>query len=391
MMKRLLKIGTLNIPADRWNDALEYFDEILVFTIERELNPLSDRRFIYKSLITSDTNSLLRRFILKLYSITHTYKQSRFLNLISLNIVLILKFKLLRKIASYNTEIWHSSYNDFDDSNFLTCLLCFFKKKEICIVKSYKESRPEYNYLEYKNLDIAKLIVLNDKLNLDFFKKKYANMDWEHKSLKLGLDEDWRSFKYQSLNIKFNKYSQIDGKLHVVILAGRVLSDSTDKRSGGRLYYIDMIEDFVKVGLIVHLHTSRRIPDKDNIDRYEKLVEEYPNSFFIEKPLNFIHTPIDAYKILGRYDFGILHNSIKGTSVSDFDQMNIPHRFYEYQIAHVVPIVKRGDKLVLEHLFVKDKVGVIYDSVKDLVSMDISTIVFKCNSFKDFIKILYGK
>ena len=106
------------------------------------------------------------------------------------------------------------------------------------------------------------------------------------------------------------------------------------------------------------------------INKYKLLENEYPTKFFIEKPLNFEDYPITSYKILSRYDFGVLHNFDDVATVSEFDKINIPHRFYEYQNAEVIPIIKSGDTIVMEKFFREYDCGYVYNNLEDLKCVD---------------------
>ena len=62
---KLLKIGSLNIPRNRWNDSLNYFDEVNVacFSRETENDNLQYVKFNEKKLL----NKLLIKLINKMH------------------------------------------------------------------------------------------------------------------------------------------------------------------------------------------------------------------------------------------------------------------------------------------------------------------------------------
>jgi hypothetical protein len=255
------------------------------------------------------------------------------------------------------------------------------------VTRAYKETRPGYIFDELNSLKFSQRIVFNDEANKKFIERKYGTQIFDRKNIVTGIDEDYRKYDITSTTFTSRKLSESDGKMHVVILAGKVLSDPNDSRSGSRLFYISMIKNFIENGFVVHLDTLQIVPDQMGINRYSMLAAEYPNEFIIEPPSSFKSNPYAAYEKLSRYDYGILHNFIEGSTVSEFDKVNIPNRFYEYQIAQVTPIIKKGTTILLEKIINEKKCGVIYDTLDDLKEKH-SVSYFK-PSFKDYINTLY--
>lgn len=375
----LLKIGTLNIPKNRWLDALEKFEKIYVFCSDAE-EEIKNENVIYlkinlKKFLNRACLFFIRRFNDKSWLRAVLRFMVFFLKMINL--------KLIKKISSLCVDYIHSSYNDFDESNLLTLLL----PHKLKITRAQKETRVTENNLEYLCLKRCDRIILNDIECKYFFENKYGCNFFNDKKVLLNYDEDVRYSKLESM-IKLNhKLSDIDHKIHAVILAGRVLSDKNDKRSGGRLYYIDVIKGLLEAGFVVHLHTKNILPYKD-YNPYLELTEEN-SDFIIEKPLDFEVNAVESYGILSRYDIGILHAYIDGHAVSIFDKVNLPNRYFEYMLAHVCPIVPRGKTIVTEKVFSENKTGLIYDNLSDINLNSIKDIRYINTFFKDYISSIY--
>ncbi len=380
---RLLKIGMLDMQSERWLDALETFESVTVIKgirDEKQVDGLNYYEF--------DMHTSLRRLLLRF--IMH-FNENRHIQwfeylLICLYRLTINDEKKFLKGLEYD-EV-HVSYNDYDESALLLCLLKPYLRKGVRITRAYKETRPEFKYLERKAFEYSDRIVLNANENYDFFVKKYGKALFDNKEIICGLDEDAIGKKYISGMVYLDKLSKIDGKYHVVILAGRVFSDNTDLRSGSRLYYIPMIKECIKAGLIVHLHTMHIYNDKLGINQYEVLKEQYPDTFFIEPALDFTgENWKNAYSTLTRYDYGIMHNFIEGTPNTEFDKYNIPHRYYEYQLAHVAPLLLNNKTIVMQRILKEQQTGVIYSDFKELLKP--LTVTFNINCFANYIKELY--
>lgn len=342
---KLLKVGTLNIPQNRWLDALEKFEKVYVLCWDSE-KELNNEYFIYIKIPLNFFNkfcySLIRRM--------NHEKFLRFFEKICINLFSFVNRRTLRKIPFDEIDYIHSSYNDFDESNLFTVIL----PEKYEITRAQKESRIENDNLEYFCMQRSSRIILNDIECKKFFENKYGKNFFVNKNVLVDLDEDVRYSRLNNIIELDSKLSSVDGKIHAVILAGRVLSDVDEQRSGGRLYYVDIIETLLKAGFVVHLHTKMIIPNKDGCNLYAELAQR-DNNFIIENPLDFECNPKSAYKILSRYDIGILHAYNLTHKVIFFDKVNIPHRYYEYQLAHVCPIVPEGCTIVIEKMFLKKK------------------------------------
>lgn len=344
---KLLKVGTLNIPRNRWLDALEKFEKVYVLCWDSE-KELDNECFIYIKIPLN----FLNKFCYSLIRRVNHERFLRFFEKICINLFSFINKRTLREIPFSEIDCIHSSYNDFDESNLFTVIL----PEKHDITRAQKESRIENDNLEYFCMQKSNRIILNDIECKKFFENKYGKNFFVNKDVWVDLDEDVR---YSRLNniIEFDsKLSSVDGKIHAVILAGRVLSDVDELRSGGRLYYINIIEDLLNTGFVVHLHTKMIIPNKDGRNLYVELAQRDSN-FIIERPLDFECDSKNSYKILSRYDIGILHAYNLTHNVIFFDKVNIPHRYYEYQLAHVCPIVPKGYTIVTEEIFLEKKLA----------------------------------
>lgn len=390
----LLKIGPLNGSAYRWLDALDFFSMIYVVLLKSNREKrLSDSRIKY---IEFDDTKPFNRFLILVIKylcevlplwINTDKKKSSILTKFSLKLLATFNAKWLNGWRGFFCDEVLVSYNDFDESGILFLLLKDRLSGDARITRAYKESRPGFNLVERESFRYADRLVFNHRGHYEFFEKKYGKDLFANKEILLDLDEDFCG-KQAVINFSpLTKLSLSDGKLHVVILASKVFSDTSNKRSGARLCYISMIEEFLSVGLSVHLHTLKIYPDKNGVNQYEKLAYKNPN-FIIEPPLDFNKTQ-EAMAILSRYDYGVMHNYIEGTSNSGFDKYNIPHRYYEYQIAEVIPLLKKNETVVLEDIISEKNTGCIYADCKEILNFNKSNITFCKQTFSEYIDALY--
>jgi hypothetical protein len=240
--------------------------------------------------------------------------------------------------------------NDFDSSFGFAVILGLLG---IPYVLTFKETRIYPNDFERFALDNAIRIIVPHEWYVELFKKKYG-VDYSKKLL-YG-DIDWRSkYVYEIISKKnVQKLSEIDGKIHVCILSGRAIWDKNESRSRGRYYYVDIIKELLQAGFSVHLHTKFLIksvnePVFTQNNPYYDLKKQYPESFFIEKPINLLRP--EGYLELRKYDLGLLTSGAaqEDKEFMEFEQYNIPNRYYEYQMAGVVPIAPRGTLKYMEN------------------------------------------
>lgn len=378
MKKSLLKIGTLYHPGDRWLDVLSLFDDVTVFCYEDEVH-LQDPHFHYIQL--DRTKGLNPLFLRALYHY-NTRMHCEFLVKMIVSAIRLFNLKTVKQVEKVHADFIHSSYNDFDKSYLLTMLV----HTKQTITRVQKETRPAPTVLEKLCLQKCSRLGFNEEACYQFYASKYPGM-LDKKEIVTDVDEDARSERLQPFSHLSPKLSIEDGRVHAVILAGRVLSTSSDVRSGGRLYYLDTIKRLLAAGFVVHLHTPRIIPF-NGYEPYTPLSKEN-SDFHIEGPLDFEHDPTHAYQTLSRYDVGILHAYIHGTDVQRFDQVNIPNRYYEYLIAHVCPIAPRGENEVLAKLFTQKHTGILYQDLSDLTLQRVKEVQYPPITFKAYFKRLY--
>lgn len=381
---KLLKLGRLEKPVGRWKDSFQLFDGISVIKLYDD--EAEDPAFNY---IRFPKANLALRILSRVSSSLNENKGAKW--------VLDFAFSLLRNSATKGIQPLlskceydevHVSYNDYDESAFLLTLLYPYLNHSVRITRPYKETRPEWKYLERKAFELSNRIVFNEIENVSFFEKKYGKSFFKNKKILTGLDEDAIGDEHINSVKYLPKLSETDGRRHLVILCGRAFSDASDKRSGSRLYYVALIKEFLDAGFAVHLHTLKMIPDSNGVNQYEVLKEKYKESFFIEPPLSFDDNHfVESYGILSRYDCGVLHNFVEGTPNTEFDKYNIPHRYYEYELAHVAPILLRGKTIVMERLLEEKKSGVVYSKPSEISLKE--KCVYDIRSFSDYIKALY--
>lgn len=399
---RILRIGYAGFPTSKFLDLLEQEEvEKVIFVASKSEEKLFED--LYRTA--------------KFFGREDLVQQKAVFNFVDFNLLKKVINRFNRKFSTdffvgkiYNFKDFKDNYdfvwigdNDFDGSNSLVkAAKNFFK---IPVYRSYKEtrfrkSRSEINMLVYSD----KLIFPHEKY-LDFFSELYQ---LELKDKTFFADLDWRYSETVSWvkNLEIKKLSRLDGIPHVCILTGVAFWDPSEKRSGNRYYFIDIINDLIKIGAKVHLHAFKIIKNRESkpaageSNPYLDLAKT--GKLIIERPLNLYAGSAD-YSILKRYDAGILHpkiyDELKQTNypLYRFQQINIPNRFYEYEMADVVPLLEKNSSHYLEHLINQKGFGLIYSDLEDLKSKLwklIDTSPDKSNNiktFKDFSKVLIQK
>ncbi|MCR4660962.1 MAG: hypothetical protein K5765_03045 [Clostridia bacterium] len=375
----LLKIGMLNTPENRWKDSLSIFDNVTVLRVfeEKEVEGINVVSIKFKKL----------QWLVKV--ILNRTKKIRFLNFISVLLILVLRMLCYKKIKIIKTieydEI-HVSYNDFDESSLLFMLFKPYLKKDVRITRAYKEMRNNYDYLEKCSFLYADRIVFTTEDSKLFIENKYGNI-FQNKDVVCGLDEDYRLSSIINNVTYAKKISDEDKKIHAVILAGRVLSNPFDKRSGSRLYYIDLIQELLSYGVVVHLQ-AKKITDYNGKNPYYDL-EKSNDNFIIEHDIDFSSDALKSYNTLSKYDVGILHAHHNNKSSYEFDRINIPNRYYEYEISHVVPIEIKGKNVIMDRMN-EQKKALCLDSFKNIKLEQTKDIIWDTPSFSFYINSLYG-
>ena len=385
IMSSLIKLGPLNINRERWLDALEVFDGVHVVRLTNDSEPEIGEGFQYHYLPKNVINTLL----VKACGFSKKRKWCKLFSYFGIGLLRLINYNWVKKIVSIDAQEVLSSYNDFDESGILTVMLAeSLKASGKHITRAYKETRPEFDAFEIGAFYHSDRIVLNAPECIEFFKNKWGDDVFKDKEIISNLDEDWLSQYEISSIVKKKKLSEFDGRLHAVILAGRVMSDCSDKRSGSRLYYIPLICELLESGIAVHLHTLRIINDVNGVNQYEVLKAKYPDAFYIESPLPMEgETIADSISLLSRYDLGIMHNYVDGTSNTAFDRYNIPHRYYEYEAAGVAPILQRGRAFVMERILKENCSGIIYSQLSEIKT--VPDLAFQTPTFKEYIESLY--
>lgn len=386
----LIKLGgRKHLGEERWRGALSIFNKIYVPCF------FNDRDWIIENdnIITIRQNkTFLKSKLLGLLNRTNSHKSLNWLSWLSIYFMRLLNRSWINEVRNIDSDFILCSYGDYDKSD-LTCLIA---KPAINkpIVRAYKETRPEYSFKEVKALHLADIIVLYDKELKIFLEKKYGKDLFKSKKVLLGYDENALPSCILT-GIRYDKkYSEQDGKVHLVILTFRVDSSPNRDRDEGRYYYIDVIKALIQSGIIVHLHCAQ-YNDDNGINRYKELQDKNPGMFFMEPALEMKHSStasewIKSCEILSRYDAGLLHNIVGQSRVSAFDKINIPHRFFAYEAAHVTPIIKRGENVVLERMFAEKKCGFVYNSFEDLPKLLHTGIEYYTPSYEDYLKAIFN-
>ncbi|MCD8158162.1 MAG: hypothetical protein LUD77_04495 [Clostridiales bacterium] len=387
--RTLLKLGgRKHLGEERWRGALTLFDEVYAacfFTEPKwEIKSSSVKTFeIPYKFITSNCLGLLNK--------TNEKKYLNWLSWLAVWAMRAANIKWLKNLKKNNPDYVLCSYGDYDKSD-VTCLIAkpVIKKP---IVRAYKETRPEYSFRELKTIKAADKVVLYDIELKKFLENKYGDDLFKNKKVIIGYDENALPSCILD-NIKYQKkFSETDGKLHLVILTFRVDSAPNRKRDQNRYYYIDVIKKLIEAGVVVHLHCAE-YNDDNGVNRYEELQKNNPDIFYLEKPLEMKHSStaeewVKSCEILSRYDAGLLHNIVDESSVSKFDKINVPHRFFAYEAAHVTPIIEKNDNIVLERMFREKKCGFVYNFFEDLPEILNTKINYYTPSYEDYLKAIF--
>lgn len=266
--------------------------------------------------------------------------------------------------------------NDFDSSFGLASICCALG---IPYVLTFKETRMRQNdVLERLAIEGAKKIVVPHEGYIDFIRKKHG-IDITKKAI--FADVDWRGkFVYEKYlkDKNIEKLSEKDGRPHICILSMRTVWDKNESRSPGRYYYLDIIEKLVKEGFVVHLRTKYIIKSLDEPiftqnNPYFELARKFPKNFFIEPPIDLSEP--EGYYELAKYDYGLVTSgAAKDPDFLEFEQHNVPNRYYEYQMARVIPIAPKGNLKYMER------------NAVDTIFFESPTEILKVNSKNEEIK-----
>lgn len=375
----LLKIGNLDIQPEKWTDATCVFDRIYVLGIQQNISNFE--RVLFCDMEFTKTVRLL----LKIQARCNRHRFLNSLSVLCLKLIRRMTKKQLLEVAEMDYDEILVSYSDYDYSSLLLYLIAPYLKRNIRITRAYKETRSTYNFLEMMSFKLSNRIVLNSEYNKSFLEKKY-NLIFDKKDVVLNIDEDYRQSQTQEKIQYAKKLSSYDNKIHAVILAGRVLSDKKERRSGSRLYYVDLIEKLLACGMVVHLQTKTIVPYKNYNPYHEIAIKN--SDFVIENSINFSENRWKSYNILSQYDIGILHAHANEDSSYFFDKVNLPHRYFEYELAHVVPIDIKGENILVDKKAEEGHALVVNDFAEISFEM-LSKIVWEYPTFVEYISTLY--
>lgn len=420
----ILHIGNSNVSFTRFIDILqrEELKKLIIFTTSNDN--------LYDKIMSSCGGNPIfednkHKLIPCVYKLNHTYLLVQkifnysirlsfftlliksFLNKMEFLIDIYLKFskfpELNYVLNKYNPDfIWSGSHN-FDNSNLLTWFVS--KKTKVKIVRSYKETNGTFMLDEKKALKVSDVNIFPTQSYTQHFLNLYPQIDLKSKSIYYG-DEDWRYsglINYMSKEV-VQKYSSVDNIPHIVILTGRATFGKNDSFTNNRYNYINLINEFINKGVHVHLHCAffynSDINKADNSINNPYYNIQMNNSFFhVEEKIN-LENSFENYKILKKYDAGILHNYNSSDEISVFSKINIPNRLYEYQMCNVRPILIYDTMEEVEKIISNTNFGFLGHSYEDICSkmkefvknsiqpeINISTV----NSYNDFSDIILNK
>jgi len=366
---KILRLGSINPPTSRLLDLLnsDCLEKITLYLKENEVQYIQD---LYDTATFFNVEYLLKKIEIKKYSelkvLSKLYRKigEKLHSKCLIRMAYLYLARELKRCKIYDYDAIWIGENDFDGSNHIFVAMKPFFPKEIPVIRSYKETRFKKNWAEYVTLsNVGHLIIpscsyidfFKDLYNLKLYKTSFADLDWRYSKTIKWVKE-----------IKEEKLSVYDRRPHVCILTGRALSDTTEIRSGHRYYFIPVIKELIERGIAVHLHATRIVIDKYGRNAYAE-ISRGNDLFTIEKTLKLTAGSND-YRILKRYDAGIMHPQIpiENYALKKFQQINIPNRIYEYQIADVVPLVQAGTSKDVERLIKNTNFGIIFKDYDEL-------------------------
>jgi len=211
--KILLKLGgRKHLGEERWKGVLELFDEVncaCLFT-EPDWEIEDDRVKIIKL-----KRTFLSSKFIGVINHANNKKNLAWLNHLAIWGMRLINLGWMKSIKAVEADAILCSYGDYDKSDFIYAIAKPALKKPV--VRAYKESRVEYNFLELNALKSAGTIVLYDVALQKFLEKKYGSTLFEGKKLVIGLDENaLPSCILDRIKYK-ERFSALDGRLHVVI------------------------------------------------------------------------------------------------------------------------------------------------------------------------------
>lgn len=231
------------------------------------------------------------------------------------------------KICVDSFDILWCGGNNFDRSNVI--LLWFKYSGKLLplsnVVRSYKESSGQFSLDEWLMLQQSIAYIFPSQDYLKFYTDIYGEKVLASAGSIRFMDEDVRYSKLK----KFISSLEVEKVPNsVVILTGRLLLESVTP-SDERYIYYDYCIDLVKSGYQVFIHTPKST--KSVLEAYRAI-----EGVSVLNPLD-LESSIEDYRILSRYEFGVMHNPRVKEKLSSFTLINVPNRYYEYEMCNVQP------------------------------------------------------
>ena len=400
----ILRFGGLGVASHRYIDVLDQeniqsicfiVDKNMKHEIEELINGIRyfKKQYLLKKISVIDYkttlfNKLIRKVLISFYK---WYLPVAFSNLLNIN----LKRKLNDiDLKSYNI-VWIGD-NDFDGSNYVYFSISkILKKNGLKVIRSYKETRSRYLFLEKYMLNEIDVFVFPYKAYKDFFEKIYGSNILEGKCIEYS-DLDQRSrFHYEGLQNKNHvKYSDIDGKIHIAIVTGRAACYPCE-RSGNRYVLFKKIEELLLQGYCVHLFVKTIIHSVSDgremsDSTYHQLAKKNTNFHLSFEKLS-LGSPI--YDELLKCDYGFLHHIVTNDngSLFEFQKINVGNRFFEYQCAGLPPVIEKSDsETTVQEELAKKHNGIVYKNIDELNKKTASNRKKELIYINSFPKALVG-
>lgn len=392
---KILRLGGVNPTTSRFLDLLSLpeIEQLDLLLNENEKDYINELYEVARYFDVQHLLSKIRINVLNIGAVRRVLMKGA--RILDSNYLYQVAYSHLRKYKKKDFDFIWVGDNDFDGSNLL-----FVAVRKIfgdsLIVRSYKETRFSKKREELYMLKNADRLILPNKEYKKFFDDLYgidlvnfsvADLDWRY-----SRTIDWVR------DLKVEKLSKSDGIPHVCILTGRALCDPGEKRSGYRYFFVPVIEELVKRGIHVHLHALRIVESTSGIKNPYKEISERTGLLSIEGPLRLVGGSQD-YEILKRYDAGILHPPVpeENEDLKRFQEINVPNRLFEYQIARVMPISEKHSTPAVDRIISETEFGIVFDSYDELADRLKKSLssrkVFQSDSvgiktFRDFSEVL---
>ena len=223
--------------------------------------------------------------------------------------------------------------NNFDRSNIVFPWLYFNTKSGSELIRTYKESSGNWSIDEFLMLKLSKVLVFPTTRHEKFYRELYS-IDFSSKSILIA-DEDWR---YSRL-IEFFANKPSKKEVDIAILSGRLTNSTNRKISDYRYNYLKYLWRYSGSGLTLDVYTMRiKSGLKDYLEVYDTIDGTlYTGGLDLESNFN-------DYLKLSEYRAGVLHvEELSASGLNKFQMINIPNRFYEYQMLGLWSIVSKGN------------------------------------------------